>query len=275
MLIPSKDELVALICAKLSDNGSLLKKQFLDHRQQVAGYFLIDDLLPTEIAQAIYQSFPEVEKMRFMDTFRERKYTYKHLDNTSPLLKNITFAIQDPRVIELVEQITGIEKQTPDPSLYAGGISKMIKGHFLNPHLDNSHDGERKKYRTVNLLYYVSPDWKVENGGHLELWDQKVKIPTVIHSLFNRFVVMETNRKSWHSVCPVVEGVRCCVSNYYFSEQSPEGKPYFNVTSFQARPEQKLRRLYCGLDNFLRNHLRTVVKYGLGKKDVYQNNSVK
>ena len=60
-----------------------------------------------------------------------------------------------------------------DPSLYAGGISVMGQDDFLNPHIDNSHDGDQKLYRVVNLLYYVSPDWKEEYGGHLELWDER------------------------------------------------------------------------------------------------------
>ena len=76
----------------------------------------------------------------------------------------------------------------------------MAKGHFLNPHLDNSHDGEQKNYRVLNLLYYVSPDWKPEFGGNLELWDESVKKPVEIPSLFNRLVLMSTNDKSWHSV---------------------------------------------------------------------------
>jgi hypothetical protein len=32
----------------------------------------------------------------------------------------------------------------------------MPNGDFLNPKIDNSHSGERKLYRTLNLLYYVT-----------------------------------------------------------------------------------------------------------------------
>ena len=94
---------------------------------------------------------------------------------------------------------------------------------FLNPHIDNSHDSKRETYRRLNLLYYITPDWSAENGGNLELWDKKVQNPKQIVSHFNRLVVMETNKKSWHSVEPVsVERGRCCISNYYFSKQSQQ-----------------------------------------------------
>jgi hypothetical protein len=147
----------------------------------------------------------------------------------------------------------------------------MANGDFLNPHIDNSHDSERKLYRTLNLLYYVSPEWKPEFGGSLELWDGAVRNPFVISSLFNRLVILETNRHSWHSVNPVRHGgQRCCVSNYYFSERSPEGVDYFHVTSFSARPEQVIRRWVAAADNLARMGIRKIFRKGLGRIDLYQ-----
>jgi Rps23 Pro-64 3,4-dihydroxylase Tpa1-like proline 4-hydroxylase len=121
----------------------------------------------------------------------------------------------------------------------------LLKGYYINPHLDNSHDVEKKKYyRTVNLLYYVSPNWHEQNGGNYELWDESITQRILVPSFFNRLVVMETNSTSWHAVNPVLcDAPRCCVFNYFFSEQSPEGRSYFfNTSSFRPRPEQKILR---------------------------------
>ena len=63
---------------------------------------------------------------------------------------------------------------------------------------------------------------------------------------------------------------RCCVSNYYFSPESPEGHNYFHVTSFKARPEQPMARLWTSADSLMRNCLRHVVWRGFAKNDVYQ-----
>lgn len=113
----------------------------------------------------------------------------------------------------------GFKKIEPDPKLYAGGLSMMFSGDFLNPHIDNSHDGDRHRYRRLNLLYYVSPGWNLRNGGNLELWDEARIKPKTLVALENRLVVMETNKISWHSVSKVeIDRPRCCVSNYYFSE---------------------------------------------------------
>jgi hypothetical protein len=84
-----------------------------------------------------------------------------------------------------------------------------------------------------------------------------VTTPHTIWSKFNRLVFMETNRHSWHSVSPVVDGeARCCVSNYYFTEASPEAEHYYHVTSYSARPEQRARRMLAKVDNGLRQFAR-------------------
>ena len=209
--------------------------------------------------------------MRLMESFREKKCTSKDFDNFDPILKKITFALQDSRVIELVSKITLIKDQIPDPTLYAGGLSSMNFGHHLGPHIDNSHDASRKYYRTLNLLYYVSPDWNINYGGNLELWDKNVSQNVTIESKFNRLVLMETTPSSWHSVSKVViDKSRNCVSNYYFSSFSPTQKDYFNVTSFNGRPEQTLLRFFSKCDNFVRQSVRNVFPNGLGKKDIYK-----
>lgn len=266
-----RDTLVSLICDRLESELEAFKNRFRNSAKGVTcRYLAIDNLLPKNIAHEIAEKFPEPQKMRLMTSFREKKFTSKQLQEFDPIISDITFAFQDPRVIALVEKITGMRKQLPDPHLYAGGLSAMSQGHFLNPHIDNSHDSKREHYRTLNLLYYISPDWKDEDGGHLELWDKKVKCPLVIHSFFNRLVLMETHKTSWHSVCTVKrDGVRRCVSNYYFSENSPDGSDYFHITAFSARPEQKVRRVIARLDNIARTAVRKIVKYGLGKRDLF------
>lgn len=267
-----KSKFIDLIVNNLTYHEEQLRQQFLmnSNREIKTRYFYLDNFLPAEITQEIYHAFPPVEQMRLLSSFRERKRTYKQLDKVPEILKDITFAIQDQRVLDVVERITGIQQQEPDATLYAGGLSEMVQGDFLNPHLDNSHNRLRTQYRTVNLLFYVTPDWKEEYGGNLELWNDSVTQQITIASVFNRFVVMETNRNSWHSVSPVkYNGKRCCVSNYYFSPVSPEGEDYFNITSFSARPDQHFRRLLSKLDSKLRQTIRKVAKFGLGKKDVY------
>jgi Rps23 Pro-64 3,4-dihydroxylase Tpa1-like proline 4-hydroxylase len=209
-----------------------------------------------------------------MASFRERKYTSKALERMQRLMHDALFAFQAPQVIEAVAGITGLRDMVGDPRLYAGGISAMTRGQFLDPHIDNSHDADGRLYRVLNLLYYVTPGWRAEHGGDLELWDEAVRKRLEIPSLFNRLVIMQTDRTSWHSVNRVqAEGKRCCVSNYYFSPHSPNGVEVSHITFFQGRPEQPLRRLLATADGHARTLLRRLVRGGLGRRDLYRGDS--
>lgn len=192
--------------------------------------------------------------MTFKNSIKERKYVTAQMDEHPPILEDAVFAFQDPRVVGLISAITGLRQLEPDSDLYAGGISAMPKGSYLKPHLDNSHDKDRKRYRVLNLLYYVTPGRKATYGGNLELWDTGPRgTPRVMPSLFNRLVLMITNKSSWHSVSEVLhDDRRCCVSNYYFSSVSPEDRDYFHATSFRGRPGEKVGDLLMATDNALR-----------------------
>ena len=233
-------------------------------------HFYLDELLPQSDVEEIYAAFPRNGEGFFdRESFREKKRTSANLSDFNAILSDITYAIQDVRVVNKVSELCSMKSIEPDPKLYAGGLSMMFPNDYLNPHIDNSHDGDRTKYRRLNLLYYVSPDWSFDNGGNFELWNEERTIPKTIISHQNRLVVMETNKTSWHSVSKVnAERPRCCVSNYYFSEISPDGDEYFHVTSFLGRPEQPFRRYLGVLDNGLRNFVSRTLKIGRGKNQI-------
>ncbi|MGE3466850.1 MAG: 2OG-Fe(II) oxygenase [Pyrinomonadaceae bacterium] len=266
-----REELVNLILDRLVRDADLIEADFAGDKGVTARYTVIDDLLPDDVAKRIADAFPPTNQMRLMNSFRERKFTSKSLDEFDPLIADITFALQDERVIDLIARLTKIREPVGDPHLYAGGISAMTRGHFLNPHIDNSHDGEQKIYRVLNLLYYVTPDWRPENGGNLELWDENVTESVEIPSLFNRLILMATGNNTWHSVNEIrTVGTRRCVSNYYFSPHSPNGYETSHVTYFMARPEQKLRRIITKIDSDIRTLARQVKKSGFAKKDIFE-----
>lgn len=256
-----REELTMMAMDRLNAEREVLIAQWNAPVGTNTRHIVIDNFMPSEVAAAAYEAFPQTgDGFADRNSFREKKRTSAHLDEHHPLLGNITYALQDARLVALVGEITGMPQLEPDPKLYAGGLSMMFTGDFLNPHIDNSHDSERSRYRRLNLLYYVSPDWALDNGGNFELWDEDRKNPVTLVCKQNRFVIMETNKYSWHSVSPVkVDRVRTCISNYYFSEISPEDSEYFHVTSFTGRPEEKIKRVLAGLDNGARQLTRKIL----------------
>ncbi|MGF7178909.1 2OG-Fe(II) oxygenase [Tunturiibacter psychrotolerans] len=265
-----RSQYAAIIEKRLREELERMRDEFREHTVQSC---VIDHLLPEEEVVTIFKAFPDKDTMMLKKSLRENKYVAAQMNKYSSLLEEIVFAFQDPRVLKVIEEITGIHDMIPDEHLYAGGISLMAKDNFLNPHLDNSHDKNRQMYRVLNLLYYVTPDWREEFGGNLELWDNGPKeSQRVITAKFNRLALMATHEKSWHSVSQVVvDRSRCCVSNYYFSAKPLEDHDYFHVTSFRGRPEQPVRDLVLQGDIALRQAVRTVFKKGIVEnKHVYK-----
>ena len=260
----TRKDLSDLIFSKIEKNQDILSKQFEDSKNKI-GFFYIDDLLPEEIAIQIHENFPKSSEMVLKKSIRENKYIAAQMDLYHPILEDIIYAFQDERIVKLVAKICAIKEAFPDDKLYAGGISLMGKNQFLNPHLDNSHDKERERWRVLNLLYYVTPDWDIKNGGNLELWPNGLSEKQItIESKFNRLAVMATHNHSLHSVSPVVVDIeRKCVSNYYFSNEPLASTDTFHVTSFRGRPENKITDLILKTDTWLRMNLRKIFKKGV------------
>lgn len=266
----TRKDLSDLIFSKIEKNQDILSKQFEDSKKEI-GFFYVDDLLPQEIAIQIHENFPKPSEMVLKKSIRENKYIAAQMDLYHPILEDIIYAFQDERIVKLVAKICAIKEAFPDDKLYAGGISLMGKNQFLNPHLDNSHDKERERWRVLNLLYYVTPDWDIKNGGNLELWSNGLSEKQItIESKFNRLAVMATHNHSLHSVSPVVVDMeRKCISNYYFSNEPLESSDTFHVTSFRGRPENKLTDLILQTDTWLRMNLRKIFKKGVKENPHY------
>jgi Rps23 Pro-64 3,4-dihydroxylase Tpa1-like proline 4-hydroxylase len=258
----TRTELARLMHARLQPLEPSLTLEF-----RTAGRvrsFTVDDLLPEPVAQSIASAFPSIDRMVHKRNLGQDKYVGVQMNRYDPILEEAVYAFQEPGIVALMGSITGLDELMADSDLYAGGISTMCQGSFLNPHLDNSHDKDQKNFRVLNLLYYVSPGWMPGNGGNLELWDRgpggdRRTIP----SLFNRLVVMVTDTSSWHGVSKVTAGgQRRCVSNYYFSPKPADASDSYHVTTFRGRPGEKLKDVAMRGDNLL----RTVVKKAVGEK---------
>jgi Rps23 Pro-64 3,4-dihydroxylase Tpa1-like proline 4-hydroxylase len=262
-------DLSARICDRLDAEEAALAMQWKDAAS--INHFILDDVLPADWANDIRSRFPDGKKLFLKRSLRETKYVSAQMDKYDNILEECIYAFQTPDVVRRIQGITGLQALEPDEMLYAGGISLMTHGHFLNPHVDNSHDKFRRRYRVLNLLYYLSPDWTEENGCNLELWPNGPRgKPITITSKFNRLVGMVTHRESWHSVSRnISHSDRCCVSNYYFSKFPIGTKEYFHVTSFRGRPEQPVRDLVLRGDIWLRTAIRKIFQMGITNNPHY------
>lgn len=265
-----REQIAGFVVKKLMANKDELALMYQNSCNSI-GFFYLDNLLPDELVLQISYAFPDTANMVLKKSLREFKFVAAQMNNYNSLLEEVVYAFQDREVVDLISEICNVQNIFPDKNLYAGGLSLMGKNHFLNPHLDNSHDKDRNLWRVFNLLYYVSPNWKFENGGHLELWPNGMNDkPILIENKYNRLVLMATHNQSIHSVTKVTaENTRCCVSNYYFSESPLVVSDTFHVTSFRGRPESKIIDALLQIDTFLRMNIRKIFKKGIKENPHY------
>ena len=251
------------ITEKILENLETYKEEFSN--SSPIRHFVVDGLLPIDIVRELHQKFPRPDHMLLNSSLRERKYVSANMDRHHSLLKDCIFAFQHPKVVKAVAEVIGKKDLFPDDTLYAGGLTLMTHGHYLNPHIDHSHNRHQNRWRNLNLLYYVSQKKEDDLGGDLELWPSSVSgQQETIESKFNRLVVMETHQHAWHSVSPIQSNFhRQCISNYFFGSTSMRDDESYHVTSFRGRPEQKIRDFWLRKDAMIRGWVRTLFPKGL------------
>ena len=125
--------------------------------------------------------------------------------------------------VEFLRNITEIKDLESDKDWYGAGINIEPRGSYLEPHTDfNRHNG---MWRRVNVLLFLSKDWKDEWGGHNELGHvegEHYVVDRKYEPEFNNVVIFNTSNYSYHGFdlvsCPDDKN-RMVVSCYYYSNE--------------------------------------------------------
>ena len=134
-------------------------------------------------------------------TEEDRFFHYGMLGETNPrhrLSPNLlTFMrlrqiLATPVFKAYINAITGITLGDMTPTK----VHQMGYGHFLKPHDDTA--GARR----LALIFYLSPGWKAEYGGALNIVEQNGKL-TTIEAIFNSFALFDVTKHEQHHVTDV------------------------------------------------------------------------
>lgn len=216
-------------------------------------HLCIDDFLRPEFAREVADAYP---------TFGEaldlgRSYSDIHesgkVQITDPAIfpepvARLNEALASPEFLQTLVEVTGIEHLVADPSLQGGGMHLMNSGARLDVHVDFNMTKNRKLFRRLNLLIFLTPDWNSEWGGRFELWDPAVRTQLAgFEPRFNRCVCFATNEKSFHGVeplsCPPPNVRRSFATYYYTAAPHPDWTGSHHTTIFRSRPGEAGRSL--------------------------------
>lgn len=186
-------------------------------------HILIDNFLRDDIADKISSEFPPLsDKWWSYHNPIEVKYVYDFIQNLSPALRNVFYALASPEIVNKMRIITGISTLTYDQYLHGAGIHTHPRNGRLMMHLDYEKHPYTASKRRLNIILYLSKNWKPEWNGATELWNKDMSKKVVQSDvIFNRAIIFQTNEESWHGLpekitCP--KGVlRKSLAFYYVS----------------------------------------------------------
>ena len=216
-------------------------------------HVVIDNFLPTEVAERVLAEFPTPESDIWQQRFDDPNTQHLKLacedDTRMPdFTRHVLSQFNSSSMAEFVEILSGIEHIIPDPHYRGGGLHQTMRGGNLGIHIDFNRYKRLDLNRRVNILIYLNKDWKPEYGGDLELWDKDMKhcvdrVPPV----FNRFAMFSTTGYSYHGQpdplkCP--EGMtRKSLALYYYTNKTADAETEDpHTTVFMKRPGEKYTR---------------------------------
>ena len=189
----------------------------------------IDNFLNLDYANKAYENFPlDIENWHKYCNPIEVKYANNNIDTMPDSIRDIFYALSTKELQHIFSKITGVETLEVDPYLHGAGLHVHPKHGRLNLHLDyEKHPILCNKQRRVNIILFLTKDWKKEWGGDNQLWDEnECKVRT--YPTFNSAIIFQTNEISWHGIPEIVtcpdDTFRKSLAYYYTSPLEEEEK---------------------------------------------------
>lgn len=208
-------------------------------------HIAIDDFVPAsmlELCLAEFPSKPDPESRSF-DREQERYKTSFNPDYLSPRLRSFFYSLNSRPFVQFLENLSGIKGLIPDPFYMGGGFHETRTGGHLDVHVDFNMHKPMHLERRLNILIYLNRDWRIDYGGGLELWDEKMEnCIEKISPDFGRCVVFSTSGDSYHGHPEPVNHPdgkpRRSIALYYYTA-TVDDLSRFKTTQFRARPGTK------------------------------------
>lgn len=141
----------------------------------------------------------------FTDAFQRNK-TISTGDSVPPLISAIASKFAAPQMLRYLERVTGLRRLIPDPYYNTdyGYYHIVGAGGVLGSHVDHSRHSTLDVPHVLNLVVYLTEDWREQDGGALCLFDKSGKnVVKRVPCLFNRAVLFACTPAAYHGVDPV------------------------------------------------------------------------
>jgi len=132
-------------------------------------------------------------------------------------LREVYNQLHSQRTIKNLEEETNTSGLLFDPLGVGEGISKMVKGCKLDPHIDFNWNNRVKLNRVFSLIVYLG----YCKGGEFQIWDKERKNIMWNHTPdHNTSVLFKNNDSVPHSVTEITNGTRYAIRQFYYQSNS-------------------------------------------------------
>jgi len=226
------------------DDGAVeaLRREFEQARP--FPHLVLEDFLEAP-PEGILEAFPGRDWPawhRFQDPYQAEKMTCRDVERIPAPLDAMIRELNSPAFLQFLERVTGIGKLLPDPYLEGAGLHCSGPGGVLAPHTD-FHDYLRLDlFRRINVLVYLNPGWRREDGGCLELYEKGRDEPErIVNPAWGSCVIFRTDDQSVHGFTrPIAEGRwRKSIALYYYTSRETSGFSGDETTHWQQHGKQQ------------------------------------
>ena len=220
-------------------------------------FTVCDNFFNKEIAKRLEKEFPKYESnlWHIYKNPLEIKKTNNNWNNFQELTYLTFHHLNSDFFIKYLSEKTKNNKLISDSGLNGGGLHIHGSGGKLNPHLDYNIHPKLNFQRKINIIIFLTNNWKKTWGGSLGLWsnDKKNKLPKkleqTIYPKFNRAIIFDTTQNSWHGLINRVKtkkGItRNSIAAYYLTDSfkniTNRSKALFAPTSYQKNNEKIIK----------------------------------
>ena len=196
-------------------------------------HIVIDDFLPKDVAHRLASVFPGPDDNVAWDHYAapglEVKLGCGDETKFPPAIRTAVRDMNSSIFGQWLEKMTGIPHLIVDHHLLGGGMHLTRQGGLLGIHSDFNWHPQIHAHRRLNLLVYLTPDWRPEYGGELELWNTEgTQLVRRVEPIFNRAVLFTTRSDTFHghpTPWTAPNGInRQSIALYYYTSERPEGE---------------------------------------------------
>ena len=190
-------------------------------------HVVIDGFFQEAFLQRLLAEFPETQ----IDENDRAKRARQDFPDLGPAYAELDGLIQSQDFLDTMTRVSGIEGLLYDETYQGGGTHENFPRYRHMSHIDYNYHPQKGWHRRLNLIVYITPEWREEWGGAICLYENgrkphrsgQFKVPC----LQNRAILFATHLRSWHGVETISfpEGTpvrsRKSIALYFFSKHRP------------------------------------------------------